>query len=73
MAGDDEAAARGAVTGQQPGGAKAAADPAARFDAALKKAGLVLDGRDKAAALRVFAGLQAACALLKQDATDDPR
>ncbi len=45
-----------------------------RFDKALNKAGLELDTRDKAAALRVFAGLERACALLKTDkAADAPR
>lgn len=53
----------------------ASADEAARFDRALKKAGLELDPRDNAAALRVFAGLERACALLKADkaAVDEPR
>lgn len=51
-----------------------AATEEARFDKALKKAGLELDTRDKAAALRVFAGLERACALLKTDkAADAPR
>ena len=38
---------------------------ASRFDKALKDRGLQLDDRDKAAALRVFAGLERGCALLK--------
>lgn len=42
-------------------------DAAARFDAALKQAGLGLDERDKAAALRVFIGLERAALLLKAE------
>lgn len=52
-----------------------AATDKARFDRALKKAGLDLDARDKAAAFDVFTALERACALLKseQAATDEPR
>lgn len=47
------------------------AGEAARFDKALKAKGLVLDARDKAAALRVFAGLERACELLKSSGQGD--
>lgn len=50
-----------------------AGDAQARFDAALKRAGLVLDPRDRAAALRVFASLEAAALLLKAEDADAPR
>ncbi|MFD1797365.1 hypothetical protein ACFSC1_15380 [Paracoccus aurantiacus] len=46
-----------------------------RFDAALKQAGLKLDARDKAAALRVFLSLERAALLLKAEEAvpDEPR
>ncbi|HMQ39921.1 MAG TPA: hypothetical protein PKC09_01490 [Paracoccus sp. (in: a-proteobacteria)] len=48
-------------------------DAQARFDAALKRAGLALDPRDNAAALRVFVSLEAAASLLKAKDADAPR
>ncbi|WBU55718.1 hypothetical protein [Paracoccus sediminicola] len=46
----------------------------ARLEAALREAGLTLDERDMAAALRVHIGLERARALLKADevAPDEP-